>query len=107
MDHLHFAGLSEPVPTSEIAAERYRVRLEEVRVGRGPDGAEAWEAQIGRRITELMGRGLKNIDVATMRALLEFAETPAEPEEDAGAGLGKAVRGLKERWEQRGGPVGR
>lgn len=106
MERLTIAGSTEAVPASEIAAQRYRVRLEEVRVERGDDGAAAFETLIGRRITVLVDGGLKSIDVATMRALLVYAETPPEPEDEGAGGLGKAMRGLRERWEQRGGPLG-
>lgn len=106
MERLSIAGSPEAVPASEIAVQRYRVRFEEVRVERGDDGAAAFETLIGRRITVLVEGGLKSIDVATMRSLLVFAETPAAPEEEPSGGIGRTVRGLRERWEQRGGPVG-
>jgi hypothetical protein len=45
-----------------------------------------------------------SIDLATMRAIIDYVETPVE-DEDEPSGLGGAFRGVRDRLAQRGGPT--
>ena len=106
MEQITVAGHPEPVPTSPVAARMLADRLETAREKRGDEAAAHLETLVGQRIgTLLAGSAMPSIDVATMRAIVDFVETPAEEEAEA-TGLGRAVRGIKDKLAQRGGPVG-
>lgn len=101
MEHITVAGRPEPIPASEVAARLLSQRLETVREERGADAADALEALIGERLGALLEEGKPSIDVANMRAIVEYAEIPEE--EDNASGLERALRGVKDKLAQRGG----
>src|SRR5699024_11980276 len=101
MDHITVAGLPEPSPASEVAARLLRQRLETVREERGADAADALEALIGARLGTLLEEGKPSIDVANMKAVVDYAEIPEE--EDNASGVERALRGVKDKLAQRGG----
>lgn len=105
LEQITVAGHPEPVPASPVAARMLADRLEAAREKRGEEAAAHLETLVGQRIGTLLAGGMPSIDVATMRSIVDFVETPAE-EEDAPSGVGRAVRGIKEKLAQRGGPVG-
>ena len=101
MEHITVAGSPEPVPTSPVAEKLLRERLETAREKRGDEAADRLETLVGERIATLLGGGMPSIDLATMRSIVDFVETPAEEEE--ASGLGRAQQGVKEKLAQRGG----
>lgn len=103
MDTITVAGLPEPVPTSTVAAALLHGRLEKTRETRGADAAETLEALVGERIGVLLAGGMPSIDLATMRSIVDYVELPEE-EDETPSGLGRALRGIKEKAAQRGGP---
>lgn len=103
MEDIDIAGCPEPFRASTVAARLLRERLERARVERGADEALAYETLIGQRVAFLLEGGMHSIDVATMRAIVDYVEIPEE--EDTATGLGRAVRGFREKLAQRGGPV--
>jgi len=105
LEQITVAGHPEPIPASPVAARMLADRLETAREKRGDEAAAHLETLVGQRIGTLLAGGMPSIDVATMRAIVDFVETPAE-EEDEATGLGRAVRGIKDKLAQRGGPVG-
>lgn len=104
MEQIPVAGHPEPVPASAAAERMLHQRLDAAREARGTEAADALETLVGQRIGSLLEGGMPSIDVATMRAIVDYVETPAEEEENA-SGLGRAVNGLKERLARRGGPA--
>lgn len=103
MEQITVAGHPEPIPASEVAAALLTKRLDAARQERGAEAAEALEALIGARLGALLDEGKPSIDVANMRAVVDYAEFP-EDEDDA-SGLGRALRGVKDKLAQRGGPI--
>ena len=101
MEHITVAGHPEPIPASEVAAKLLRQRLETVRQERGADAADTLEGLIGARLGALLEEGKPSIDVANMRAVVDYAEIPEE--EDNASGLERALRGVKDKLAQRGG----
>ena len=101
MEHITVAGHPEPIPASEVAARLLRERLESVREERGADAADALEKLVGARLGALLEEGKPSIDVANMRAVVDYAEIPEE--EDNASGLERALRGVKDKLAQRGG----
>ena len=101
MEHITVAGHPEPIPASEVAARLLRQRLETVREERGADAADALEALIGARLGTLLEEGKPSIDVANMKAVVDYAEIPEE--EDNASGVERALRGVKDKLAQRGG----
>ncbi|WP_232820232.1 hypothetical protein [Brachybacterium sp. YJGR34] len=101
MEHLTVAGHSEPIPTSAVAASLLEKRLEETRSARGAEAADALEALVGERLGSLLEGGMPSIDLATMRSVVDFVETPKEDEAPA-TGLGRVVQDLKDKAAQRG-----
>lgn len=104
LEQITVAGHSEPIPTSPVAARLLEDRLESAREKRGAEAAENLERLVGERIGTLLEGGMPSIDFATMRSIVDFVETPEE--EDNASGLGRTVRGIREKLAQRGGPVG-
>ncbi|MGP9539102.1 hypothetical protein ACT3SP_13900 [Brachybacterium sp. AOP43-C2-M15] len=102
MEHITVAGHPEPIPASPVAVSLLQQRLEVVREKRGEEAADALEVLVGKRIGTLLADGMPSVDLATMRSVVDFVETPEE--EDSASGLGRALRGVKEKLEQRGGP---
>jgi len=100
MEHITVAGHPEPIPASEVAARLLRERLESVREERGTDVADALEKLVGARLGALLEEGKPSIDVANMRAVVDYADIP---EEDEASGLERALRGVKDKLAQRGG----
>lgn len=105
MEQIAVAGHPEPIPASPVAARLLADRLDTARQKRGEEAAAHLETLVGQRIGTLLAGGMPSIDVATMRSIVDFVETPAE-EEDNPSGLGRAVRGIREKLAQRGGPAG-
>ena len=101
MEHITVAGRPEPIPASEVAARLLRQRLETVREERGADAADALEALVGARLGALLEEGKPSIDVANMKAVVDYAEIPEE--EDNASGVERALRGVKDKLAQRGG----
>lgn len=101
MEHITVAGHPEPIPASEVAAKLLRQRLETVRQERGADAADTLEGLIGARLGALLEEGKPSIDVANMRAVVDYVEIPEE--EDNASGLERALRGVKDKLAQRGG----
>lgn len=104
MEQITVAGHPEPVPTSAVAAGLLTQRLETARETRGAEAADALEVLVGERIGTLLQEGMPSIDMATMRSIVDFVETAEE--KDNASGLGRTVRGIREKLAQRGGPVG-
>lgn len=104
MEQLTVAGHPDPVPASEVAARLLRDRLDAVRSARGEEDAGTLEELIGARLGSLLAGGMPNIDVATMRSVVNYIELPSEDEPEA-TGLGRTMQGWKDRWAQRGGPA--
>lgn len=104
MEHIIVAGHSEPIPASAVAASLLEQRLQSVREKRGTEAAETLEVLVGERIGTLLEDGMPSVDFATMRAVVDYVELPEE--EDNASGLGRALRGVKEKLAQRGGPAG-
>ena len=100
MEQITVAGHPEPVPASAVAARLLAERLESVRESRGADAADNLEQLVGKRIGTLLEGGMPSIDVATMRAIVNYVETPEE--EDTSTALGRAVQGLRDKAAQRG-----
>ena len=105
MEQITVAGHPDPIPVSPVAAKLLRERLEETRQKRGAEAAEQLEARVGERIVLLLQSGKPSIDLGNMRAIIRYAE-PAADEEEKASGFGGALRGLKEKFAQRGGPAG-
>ncbi|MFC7375431.1 hypothetical protein ACFQS2_03555 [Brachybacterium sp. GCM10030267] len=103
LEHITIAGYSEPFPASEVAVALLHDRLETAREKRGPEAAQRLEKLVGERIGLELAEGKPSIDLATMRSIVDFVELPEE--EDNVSGLGRAVRGIREKLAQRGGPV--
>ena len=103
MEHITVAGHPEPVPASPVAAKLLRERLEETRQKRGAEAAAQLEARVGERIGQLLASGKPSIDLGNMRAIVNYADVT--PEEEPTSGLGGAIRGIKDKLAQRGGPV--
>src|SRR5690625_6692907 len=78
MEHITVAGHPEPIPASEVAARLLRERLESVREERGADAADALEKLVGARLGALLEEGKPSIDVANMRAVVDYADIPEE-----------------------------
>lgn len=104
MEHITVAGHPEPVPASPVAAKLLRERLEETRQKRGAETADQLEARVGERIGQLLASGKPSIDLGNMRAIIDYADVLPEEDEPT-TGLGGAIRGIKEKLAQRGGPV--
>lgn len=104
MEEISIAGHGEPIPVSAVAARMLRERMEEAAQKRGPEEAAAFEELIGVRLGSLIDSGMSSVDVATMRSVVLYVETPVE-EEEATSGLGRAVQGFRDRLAQRGGPA--
>ncbi|GAA1323197.1 hypothetical protein GCM10009592_05260 [Brachybacterium rhamnosum] len=104
MEQITVAGHPEPVPASEVAARLLRQRLDSVRDERGDAAADKLEKLVGARIGTLLANGTPSIDVATVRAIVDYVELPAEDEAEP-TGLGKTIRGIKDKLAQRGGPA--
>ena len=104
MEHITVAGHPEPVPASPVAAELLRERLEETRQKRGAEAADQLEARVGERIVLLLQSGKPSIDLGNMRAIVNYADVPPEEDEPT-TGIGGAIRGIKEKLAQRGGPA--
>lgn len=104
MEHITVAGHPEPFPASPVAAKLLRERLEETRQKRGAEAADQLEARVGERIVLLLQSGKPSIDLGNMRAIVNYAEVPPEEDEPT-TGIGGAIRGIKEKLAQRGGPV--
>lgn len=104
MEQITVAGHPDPIPASPVAADLLRKRLVEVRQERGADAADAFEQLVGQRLGQLLESGKPSIDLGNMRAIVRYAE-PAADEEEKASGLGGALRGLKEKFAQRGGPA--
>lgn len=102
MEHITVAGHPEPVAMSATAARLMRERLDQARDRRGDADSDAYETRIGQRIGVLLEGGMPSIDMATMRAIVDFVETPEEPEDAEPTGLGKVFKGINERLERRG-----
>ena len=100
MEHITVAGHPEPIPASEVAARLLRERLESVREERGTDVADALEKLVGARLGALLEEGKPSIDVANMRAVVDYADIP---EDDEASGLERALRGVQDKLAQRGG----
>lgn len=100
MEHITVAGHPEPIPASEVAARLLRERLDSVREERGADAADALEKLVGARLGALLEEGKPSIDVANMRAVVDYADIP---EDDEASGLERALRGVKDKLAQRGG----
>lgn len=105
MELITVAGHPEPVKASPVAARLLREKLKTTREKRGEDAANRLETLVGERIGSLLAAGTPSIDVATMRSIVDYIELPSEDEPEP-TGLGKAVRGLKDKLAQRGGPIG-
>jgi hypothetical protein len=101
VEEVILAGRDTPFPMSEVAARRLRERLDATRSDRGAAEAEALEQRIADRIASRLANGTPSIDVATMRSIVEFIDTPAE-EDPEPTGLGKMVANLSDRLQQRG-----
>lgn len=104
MEHITVAGHPEPVPASPVAAKLLRERLEETRQKRGAEAAAQLEARVGERIGQLLASGKPSTDLGNMRAIVNYADVTPEEDEPT-SGLGGAIRGIKEKLAQRGGPV--
>ena len=104
LEQITVAGHPEPVPASEVAARLLQQRLDSVRDERGDAAGTAFEKLVGARIGTLLENGTPSIDVATMRAIVDYVEIPAEDESEP-TGLGKTIRGIKDKLAQRGGPA--
>lgn len=100
MEQITVAGHPEPVPASAVAARQLAERLDKVRATRGVEAAEALEILVGQRIGTLLEGGMPSIDVATMRAIVDYVEIPEE--EDNSTALGRAVQGIRDKAAQRG-----
>lgn len=105
MEQITVAGHPEPIPASPVAARMLADRLETAREKRGEDAAAHLETLVGQRIGTLLEGGMPSIDMATMRSIVDFVETPEE-EEGPKSGLARGVQGIREKLAQRGGPVG-
>lgn len=94
------------MPASEVAARLLWGRLDAVRDERGDAAAVAVavEKLVGARIGSILDRGVPSIDVATMRAIVDYVELPSEDEPEP-TGLGRTIRGIKDKLAQRGGPA--
>lgn len=104
MEHITVAGHPEPFPASPVAAKLLRERLEETRQKRGAEAAAQLEARVGERIGQLLASGKPSIDLGNMRAIVNYADVTPEEDEPT-TGIGGAIRGIKEKLAQRGGPV--
>lgn len=100
MDQITVAGHPDPIPASPVAAELLARRLEAVRDARGAAAADNLEHLVGTRIGEELAEGMPSIDLATMRAIVDFVETPVEDEELSG--MGRLVQGIRDKAAQRG-----
>ena len=100
MDQITVAGHPDPIPVSPVAASLLQQRLETVRETRGAAAADHLEHLVGTRIGQELAEGMTSIDLATMRSIVDFVETPAE-EEDTST-LGRMVQGLKDKAALRG-----
>lgn len=104
MEQITVAGQPEPFPASAPAIKLLQQRLETAREKRGAEAADALEVLVGERLASLIEGGMPSIDMATMRSVVDFVETPEE--EDTASGVGRALRGVREKLAQRGGPAG-
>ena len=100
MDHITVAGHPDPIPASPVAARLLAQRLESVRETRGAAAADNLEQLVGARIGEELAEGMPSIDLATMRSIVDFVETPVEDEDLSG--VGRLVQGLRDKAAQRG-----
>lgn len=100
MDHITVAGHPDPIPASPVAARLLEQRLESVRETRGAAAADNLEQLVGARIGQELSEGMPSIDLATMRSIVDFVETPAEDEDLSG--VGRLVQGLRDKAAQRG-----
>lgn len=101
MDQITVAGHPDPIPASTVAAAMLQQRLEAAREKRGAEAAERLEVMVGERIGTLLEGGMPSIDVATMRSIVDFVETPVE-DEGPSSGLGRVLRDIREKTSQRG-----
>lgn len=104
MEQISVAGHPEPVPASAAAERMLRQRLDAARESRGQEAADGLEVLVGQRIGVLLAGGAPSIDVATMRAIVDHVELPAE-DEDEPTGIKGAFQGIKDKLAQRGGPA--
>lgn len=102
MEQISVAGHPEPVPASAAAERMLRQRLDAAREERGQEAADGLEVLVGRRIGVQLAGGVPSIDVATMRAIVDHVELPAE---DEPTGIKGAFQGIKDKLAQRGGPA--
>lgn len=100
MEQITVAGHPEPIPASPVAERLLKQRLEATREKRGAEAADALEVLVGERIGTLLEGGMPSIDMATMRSIVDFVETPVEDESTSN--LGRMVQGLKDKAAQRG-----
>lgn len=100
MDQITVAGHPDPIPASPVAATLLQQRLETARESRGAAAAENLENLVGARIGQLLEEGTHSIDLATMRSIVDFVETPVEDEDTSG--LGRMVQGIRDKAAQRG-----
>ena len=100
MDQIAVAGHPDPIPASPVAAALLTQRLETARETRGAEAAETLENLVGARIGQLLEEGMPSIDLATMRSIVDFVETPVEDEDTSG--LGRMVQGIRDKAAQRG-----
>lgn len=100
MDQITVAGHPDPIPTSPVAAALLTQRLEAARETRGAEAAANLEMLVGARIGQELAEGLPSIDLATMRSIVDFVETPVEDEDTSG--LGRVVQGIRDKAAQRG-----
>ena len=100
MEQITVAGHPDLIPASPVAERLLKERLATAREKRGDEAADALEVLVGQRIGTLLDGGMPSIDVATMRSIVDFVETPVEDESTSG--LGRVVQGLKDKAAQRG-----
>ncbi|MDN5822050.1 MAG: hypothetical protein L0H39_11235 [Brachybacterium sp.] len=100
MDQITVAGHPDPIPASPVAAALLHRRLETARETRGAEASENLEKLVGARLGQLLAEGVPSIDLATMRSIVDFVETPAEEEDTSG--LGRMVQGIRDKAAQRG-----
>ncbi|MFC0673159.1 hypothetical protein [Brachybacterium hainanense] len=101
MEHITVAGRTTPFPLSRTAARLLQERLDAALAQRTPEAAADYEARIGDRIAEKLADGAHSIDMATLRGIVDFVDTPVEEEVEP-TGLGKVFQGIGERLERRG-----
>ncbi|MDO5661562.1 MAG: hypothetical protein Q4G40_02600 [Brachybacterium sp.] len=103
MEHITAPGHPDPIPASPVAAKLLRERLDKVHEEQGADAASAFEARVGERLVLLLNSGKPSIDLGNMRAIVNYADTPVEDEEEP-TGIRRALDGLRDKLAQRGGP---